>query len=267
MKIKNIVAVLLLIWTCGFSSVVSAAEIQTVQLTEENQLVYTKDKTELAGAFDGMAPGDSRTVVIKIENQNSHKASFFISQKTTDALEEAGKASGGAYEFQVEIGNDTGRISLLDADAGGYAENVASAEGLAEITELNEYRYMTALDPGKSADVYVTLTLDGEGMDSANGIDYSRAAGAMEFEFRAYYADDRKPVVITNYVTEHGKDNVVTKVVKKVIPKTVTEQLVPLANGVRTGDTLTVTVSAGVLVAGIVIVSIAVKKRKVERKS
>ena len=31
---------------------------------------------------------------------------------------------------------------------GGYAENVASAEGLAEITELNEYRYMTALNPG-----------------------------------------------------------------------------------------------------------------------
>ena len=70
-----------------------------------------KDKAELAGAFDGMAPGDSRTVVIKIENQNSHKASFFISQKTTDALEEAGKASGGAYEFQVEIGNDTNRTS------------------------------------------------------------------------------------------------------------------------------------------------------------
>ena len=129
MKIKNIAAVLLLIWTCESSSVVSAAEIQTVQLTEENQLVYTKDKAELAGAFDGMAPGDSRTVVIKIENQNSHKASFFISQKTTDALEEAGKASGGAYEFQVEIGNDTNRTSLLDADAGGYAENVASAEG------------------------------------------------------------------------------------------------------------------------------------------
>ena len=237
MKIKNIAAVLLLIWTCGFSSVVSAAEIQTVQLTEENQLVYTKDKTELSSAFDGMAPGDSRTVVIKIENQNSHKASFFISQKTTDAY------------------------------AGGYAENVASVKGLTEITELNEYRYMTALDPGESADVYVTLTLDGEGMDSAGGIDYSHTAGAMEFEFRAYYADDRKPVVVTNYVTEHGEDNVVTKVVKKVIPKTVTEQLVPLANGVRTGDTLTVTVSAGVLVAGIVIVSIAVKKRKVERKS
>ena len=59
----------------------------------------------------------------------------------------------------------------------------------------------------------------------------------------------------------------VEKVVKKVIPKTVTEQLVPLANGVRTGDPLTVTVSAGVLVAGIVIVGIAVKKRKVERES
>lgn len=40
-----------------------------------------KDKTELAGAFDGMAPGDSRTVVIKIENQNSHKASFLFRRR------------------------------------------------------------------------------------------------------------------------------------------------------------------------------------------
>ena len=52
MKMKNIAAGLLLILTCGYSSVVSAAEIQTVQLTKENQLVYTKDKTELAGAFE-----------------------------------------------------------------------------------------------------------------------------------------------------------------------------------------------------------------------
>lgn len=80
MKIKNIAAVLLLIWTCGFSSVVSAAEIQTVQLTEENQLVYTKDKTELAGAFDGMAPGDSRTVVIKIENQTVIRHLFYFAE-------------------------------------------------------------------------------------------------------------------------------------------------------------------------------------------
>ena len=100
MKIKNIAAVLLLIWTCGFSSVVSAAEIQTVQLTEENQLVYTKDKAELAGAFDGMAPGDSRTVVIKIENQNSHKASFFISQKTTDALQEKRLAEHMSFRWR-----------------------------------------------------------------------------------------------------------------------------------------------------------------------
>ena len=72
MKIKNIAAVLLLIWTCGFSSVVSAAEIQTVQLTEENQLVYTKDKAELAGAFDGMAPGDSRSLKLRIKTVIRH---------------------------------------------------------------------------------------------------------------------------------------------------------------------------------------------------
>ena len=177
MKIKNIAAGLLLVLICGVSSVASAAEVQTVQLTKDNQLVYAKDNAELVKAFEGMAPGDSRTAVIKIENNNAHKASFFLSQKTTDALEEAGKASGGAYEFRVEIGDDTNKTSLLDASAGGYAGNVASIEGLAEITELNEYRYVTELACGQSTNVYVTLTLDGEGMDSANGIDYSKATG------------------------------------------------------------------------------------------
>ena len=38
-------------------------------------------------------------------------------------------------------------------------KNVASAEGLVEITELNEYRYMTALNPGESTDVYVNVDL------------------------------------------------------------------------------------------------------------
>jgi len=267
MKIKNIAAGLLLVLICGVSSVASAAEVQTVQLTKDNQLVYAKDNAELVKAFEGMAPGDSRTAVIKIENNNAHKASFFLSQKTTDALEEAGKSSGGAYEFRVEIGDDTNKTSLLDASAGGYAGNVASIEGLAEITELNEYRYVTELACGQSTNVYVTLTLDGEGMDSANGIDYSKATGAMQFEFRAYYADDRAPVVVTNYVTEQGKDTVLTKVVNKVIPKTITEQLVPLAHAVKTGDTLTVTIFTGVLIAGVVVVGIAMKKRKVEHRS
>ena len=144
---------------------------------------------------------------------------------------------------------------------------MASIEGLAEITELNEYRYVTELACGQSTNVYVTLTLDGEGMDSANGIDYSKATGAMQFEFRAYYADDRAPVVVTNYVTEQGKDTVLTKVVNKVIPKTITEQLVPLAHAVKTGDTLTVTIFTGILIAGVVVVGIAMKKRKAEHRS
>ena len=72
MKIKNMAAVLLLIWTCGFSSVVSAAEIQTVQLTEENQLVYTKDKTELAGAFDGMETAGPLSLKSRIKTVIRH---------------------------------------------------------------------------------------------------------------------------------------------------------------------------------------------------
>ena len=157
---------------------------------------------------------------------------------------------------------------MLDASAGGYTGSMdASTTGLSDITELQDFRYVAELAGGDYTNVYVTLTLDGEGMDSANGIDYSRATGQLQFQFRAYYADDRQPVIVTKYVEEKEPDKVVKKVIDKIIPVSIQDQIVPLAHGVKTGDPTSIGILLAILAAGVAIVAVAVKKRKVEKQA
>lgn len=233
-------------FTLVFTMQVSAKEVQTVQLTKENELVCVKDSSFFKDVFSGMAPGDSRTAVIRIENQNENDASFFLSHKTTDTLEEINKSAGGAYEFCVEIGNETNKWTLLDTQAGGYTNHVPGTEGLFEIRELNEYRCIAQLACGGVTNVYVTLTLDGEGMDSAGGIDYSNASGAMQFQFCAYYEKDGIPVLIPQ---------------EEVKPTP--QQTVTLLESVKTGDIVWIKALAGILcAAGVGLTAAAVKKER-----
>lgn len=80
MKIKNIAAVLLLIWTCGFSSVVSAAEIQTVQLTEENQLVYTKIRQSLPVLLMAWHPETAGPLSLKLRIKTVIRHLFYFAE-------------------------------------------------------------------------------------------------------------------------------------------------------------------------------------------
>lgn len=247
---------LALVATLLFPSYVSAETLQTVSLNNSDQLVYTQSSDALASAFDGMAPGDTRTVAIQVKNENSHTASFFISQATIAALETINaNAKGGAYDFELSVGtSETSAVSLLNTVAGGYdAAQTASATGLSDVTELEDYHYLAELANGESTNVYLTLSLDGESFDS----NYANAIGTLAYQFRAYYKDDLKPVVVTKYVTRSGGTNVIRKIV---------DEIVPLAGGVKTGDQAPILIVLALLAAGIVLVVVSGIKRKVESK-
>lgn len=235
-------------------------EVKKVILTKEDVITYVDGSTKLEDAFTGMAPGESRMAAIRIENKNSHDASFFISGETTKALEEINdSAKGAAYEMQISIGKDlASAVSLLDMIAGGYSsELVASNEGLKEITGLKDYQFLAELDHGEYSNLYLTITLDGEGLDSTSAVDYSNAIGSIEFHFRAYYGDEKNPVIMTEYVREKGANIIKTQVV---------DRIVTLAGGVQTGDTTSIGLLLVILAAGIGFVGVAVKKRKVETR-
>ena len=248
----------------GFSITAHAAgtpaEVKKVILTNEDVITYTDGSIKLEDAFTGMAPGESRMAAIRIENQNSHFASFFISGEATKALEEINdSAKGAAYEMQISIGRDqASAVSLLDMIAGGYSsELVASNDGLKDITGLKDYQFLAELKNGEYTNIYLTITLDGEGLDSTSAVDYSNAIGSIEFNFRAYYGDEKDPVIVTDYVREKGTNIIKTQVV---------DRIVALAGGVQTGDTTSIGLLFVILTAGIGPVVIAVKKGKVESR-
>lgn len=232
---------------------------KTVTLTNDNQIIYSDGQTDISNAFGGMAPGDTRTITICVENQSDHAASFFISQETVGYLEEKETASGGAYTYDLTVGqaNDGTAVSLLDTTVGGYDANMtANDSGLSGITELENYQYLAELGAGEYTNVYLTLSIDGEGFDSTDVVNYENAEGELSFHFRAYY-EDREPVVITETVIEKGPTTVIRQI---------EEQLVPLASYVQTGDTFSAIGGIGVLLLGILLILFAIKKRKAESK-
>lgn len=250
----------LMILIMGFPSMLYAAEAdKTVTLTEENAIVYDNGNANIGNAFLGMAPGDTRTLTIRVQNNSEHEASFFISQETIHYLEENEQASGGAYTYCLSVGkeNDETALTLLSSVAGGYdASLLADAEGLSDITELKDYQYFAKLDSGEYTNVYLTLAIDGEGFDSTDTVNYENANGELEFNFRAYY-EDREPTVITEPKVIKEDNQVITEVIDNVVRVV----------SVKTGDPISVVGLLVILMAGITLIVLALRKRKEERQS
>lgn len=233
---------------------------KTVTLTEENTIVYTDGGTDIANAFGGMAPGDTRTVTIRVQNDSEHTASFFISQETINSLEEKENASGGAYTYELKVGmaNDGSASTLLSAVAGGYDTSLnADKQGLKGITELEDYQYFAELSEGEYTNVYLTLTIDGEGFDSTDIVNYENAAGELAFQFRAYY-EDREPVVVKETQTIEGSPVAVTEIVKRVLSR---------VGSVKTGDMAPIIGLVIILLMGVACVLLAFKPKKEDSRS
>ncbi len=233
---------------------------KTVSLTEENTIVYTDGDADIDNAFSGMAPGDTRTVTIRVQNDSEHAASFFISQETLNSLEEKGNASGGAYAYQLKVGNanDERATTLLSTIAGGYDTSLnADTRGLKGITELENYQYFAELGEGEYTNVYLTLTIDGEGFDSTDIVNYQNASGELALQFRAYY-DDKGPVVVKETQTIEGKPTVVTQIVRHVVSR---------VGSVKTGDPSSIIGLSVLLLMGVACIVYAFKPKKEDGRS
>ena len=107
----------------------------------------------------GIAPGDSKVEKISIKNESDDLYDFYILQETVKALEETNNAAGGAYKFDIRVGEDyDSSKSLLSKEVGGYdADGAASAEGLSEVNELDGYTFLTELEGSESTYLFIAL--------------------------------------------------------------------------------------------------------------
>lgn len=247
MKKKALALGAAIVLSLSLSTVAFASSNAAVTLTSNNEIEYTSNAGEttdgvyLGDAFSGMAAGEEATQTITITNSSSHEVSFFLKQDTLETMEALNQASGGAYTVTLSVGSSQeSATTILDATAGGYDTNsTASIDGLADITELQSYSYLAKLATGESTNLYLTVKLNGEGFDSTTASDYTNKVAQLGFNFRAYYADAGTPTVITKIVNQ--------------------------TTGSQTGDTSNIWIPAVALAAGVILVIVAVRKRKAVR--
>ena len=246
---------------CAFlmTTPVLAEENTKVVFGTDNEISYEGDAVNqqegwyLGEVFNGMAPGDTRTQTIELVNENENTVSFYMAQDTLTTLEEANNASGGAYTVSLKVGSsEADAVSMLDAVAGGYKTNgdttEASNNGLADIDELKDYTFITTLAKGEKRNMYLTISLEGEGLDSTELSDYTAAIADLGVNFQVSY-DDSTPETVRNTVTRI--ENVV----------------IPLANAVKTGDETQLAFYVGLLAIGVIIAIVAVIKKRGANRS
>lgn len=258
----------ILVWamalTVMFGSVLTtqAAGDATVSFTQDNKLEYSNVTVEgsnvnLGSAFEGVAPGETRSQTITVKNDNNMTADFYMSAEAVTALEKnTANARGAGYEIKLTSGDTV----LYDSTVGGYgagSESAASSTGIEEMNSaLEDYILIATLEKGASTDVVLTITFDGEAMDNTSAIDYSWTEGQLAFEFKAGYEAPTGTTTVYKVVTQKGQTRYITNLVEII------EEAVPLA-AVATGDASLIGVGVVVLLAGIILVVIG-KRKKVE---
>lgn len=188
------------------------AKYPEVKLSADKEFVF--DDIELK-EFEGMLPGETATQKIKLTNEYKDAINFFLSQETVEEINNANKASGGAFNYTIAVAdNEEGKdaVSLLEKEIGGVAADGTNLEAFTGVDELKDYTYIANLANKESAYIILTLSIDGEGNDNdAEAADYTNFLSTLSFNFRAYdgvkiIVDDPEPTIIER-VVEVVKNN------------------------------------------------------------
>lgn len=232
----------------------------TVTFTGSDTLEYTDDAvTPLSDAFKGVAPGEKKTVEIKVENANKHTSDFYISAAMLEALDE-GKATGAGYDVELSVEKDGAITPIYNSKVGGYINggNDAGSTGIAGIEDsLSDDIMFATLKNGESVKILFSIAFDGEAMDKNGASDYTEAMGQLAFNFKAGYKDPSGTTVIVREVTEDGQVRYVRKIIEII------EGAVPLG-AVATGDGAMIGLAAVVLLVGGSMIIIGRKKKAEE---
>lgn len=261
---KNFLAVMMAFTILGAAVMpAQAADGATVSFTPDNKLEYSNVTAEgnnvnLGSAFEGVAPGETRSQTITIENNNSRTADFYMSAEAVEALERnTANARGAGYEMKLTAGDTV----LYDSTVGGYgagSESAASSTGIEGMNSaLEDYILIATLANGESTQVVLTIYFDGEAMDNTTSIDYSWTEGQLAFEFQVGYEDPTGITTEYKTITKKGEAKYITKIVE------IFEDAVPL-DAVATGDSAMIGIAVAVLAAGIFLVVFGKRKKAEE---
>lgn len=152
------------------------------------EMVSTYNKEAVNKAIQSMQPGDDLSMDVTIKNENDHSTEWYMTSTVLKTLEEASKASDGAYTY-----------SLLFNDEELYSSNTVggdnSEEGLKEVgSATGTWFYLGTLEKNQSGTVSIRMALDGE----SQGNSYMNTLGTLQVNFAVEFTADGQTVTVTD---------------------------------------------------------------------
>lgn len=190
------------------------------------------DSTSMTQEILNILPGDSITLKVNLSNDSEDKTEWYMTNEVLQSLEDSQDvAEGGAYTYILTYVGPDGEEVLFSSEAVGGEGDSDAGEGLHQATDaLEDYFYLDQLKEGEAGYVQLVVKLDGETQGNA----YQDTLAALQMSFA----------------------------VEKVNDDTIYRE------SSKTGDFAPMmTMSAGALVAGIILLLFAIvtgKRRRVE---
>lgn len=235
-------AVLMLAMTAA-PSFAESTEISGEAHFDGSNITSDFSSEEVAKAFTDLQPGDDITVTVMYQNDYSESTDWYMANEVIKTLEKAnstktGKPEDGGYTYSLIHTDKNGNDNVLFSNdkVGGKAKP-ANMEGLEQATNaLDDWFYIQTL--GKNENGYVTLNVKFEGETEVN--DYMDTDGE----------------VLVKFAVELTKSGTPAK--SKKNPKHQQN------NGTKTGDMFMLGLFLLMILAGIAILALLLRKKRHE---
>ncbi len=140
--------------------------------------------SDIADAISALQPGDSITIGISLENNDTAATDWYMTNKVLQSLEDSQNvAEGSAYTYILTYKNSKGKEETLysSESVGGERDVTTRAgEGLHEATDsLKDFFYLDQLASKAKASISLKVALDGE----THGNTYQNTIAKLQMNF------------------------------------------------------------------------------------
>ena len=147
---------------------------------------------KMGDEINAMQPGDSVELTITLRNTFDGKADWYMKNEVLKALEDAGDAAGGAYDYLLTYTDTAGETSTLYSSENFGGDGRINGVGLHGATQtLDDYFYLDRMGSRDKGTVKLKVALDGETL--VNNYQNTYARLQMDFATELVDADTPAP--------------------------------------------------------------------------
>lgn len=139
---------------------------------------YAQQKASVDEALGNLLPGDTFIITVHLDNKSSLRTAWYMSSNAIKTLEQGSQASNGAYTYKLTYGGE----EIYSSNTVGGDES----SGFMEISNATgEWFWLGYIDAGKSNDVQIQMSLDGETQNNS----YMSTVGKLAVSFAVEFND------------------------------------------------------------------------------